>query len=246
MKSTIFSLLVVLLVACTNNSAEDAKQHNDEGVGYLDKEEYAKASNAFHMALDNKKIPADLKAGILRNLSLLHSFQEHRDSALYYAEKACGAAQKDTYYYYLTQAELALLKEQVPKAIVNYEKAKQKKPEEMAIYNSLGMIYSGKNGAKFQDLEKALLNNQKAYELSQREPLADALATSYMNLNRFKESIPLWEELVQVNPAKMEYHFQLGVALYFSGQEEEGEKKMEYAAERDDNCRRMLNEMTQE
>jgi hypothetical protein len=41
----------------------------------------------------------------------------------------------------------------------------------------------------------------------------------------------------------MEYHFQLGVAYLFSGKEEEGEKKIEYAADRNENCRKMLDEM---
>ncbi len=91
-----------------------------------------------------------------------------------------------------------------------------------------------------------MINNKKAYELSQREPLADALATSYMNVNKYKESIPLWESLIKQNPSKMDYHFQLGVAFLFSGQQEKGEEKMEFAAERDENCQRILDEMIAE
>ncbi len=246
MKLAIFTLLFALLASCSGKNAESAKKHNDEGVIYLDKEEFSKASQSFHLALSQGEIPVDLEAGILRNLSLMHSFQNHKDSAIYFAKKACEKTKKNTYYFYLTKAEYALLKDDLESAIVNYEKAKEKKPNDMAVYNSLGMIYSGKYGKKHLDLNKALLNNQKAYEISQREPLADALATSYMNLDRFNESIPLWESLIKINPSKMEYHFQLGVALYFSGQEEKGEEKMEFAAERDDYCRKMLNEMTQE
>lgn len=234
------------LAACTNKTAEQAKKYNDDGVAFLDKEEFEKAANAFHLALGQGEISADLRAGILRNLSLLHSFQGQKDSAMMYAEKAFDIAEKDSYYFYLTKAENALLQENVEMAIENFEKAKKMQPDEMPIYNSLGMIYSGKHGAKYEDFQKALVNNKKAYELSKREPLIDALATSYMNLEMYKESIPLWEKLIEKNPARMEYHFQWGVSLFFSGEEEKGEEKMEFAAARDENCRRMLNEMIAE
>jgi tetratricopeptide (TPR) repeat protein len=246
MKTVFIFISFLLLVACSNKNAELAKKHNDEGVLFLDKEEYDKASESFHTALGQGKINVELEAGILRNLSLLHSFQDHKDSAMIYVEKAMNKAEKDSYYYFLTKAEFALLNENVEAAISNFEKAKGEKPDEMAIYNSLGMIYSGKCGVKFEDQQKALINNKKAYELSQREPLADALATSYMNVNKYKESIPLWESLIKQNPSKMDYHFQLGVAFLFSGQQEKGEEKMEFAAERDENCQRMLDEMIAE
>ena len=246
MRHLIFLLTLLLFSACSNKADENAKKLNDQGVAFLDQEEFEKAGQSFHSALASREISGDLEAGILRNLSLLHSFQENKDSALYYAGKAMGKSEKDSYYFFLTSAEYDLLKENISEAIQNFEKAKKIKPEEMAIYNSLGMIYSGKYGEEFEDMEKALVNNKKAYELAPREPLADALATSYMNMEKYEESIPIWEELTQKNPSKMEYHFQLGTALYFSGKEEEGEKKMQYAAERDATCRQMLDEMIAE
>jgi tetratricopeptide (TPR) repeat protein len=246
MRQIYFLLLFILVAACSSKADENAKKLNDKGVIFLDQEEFTKAANAFHTALNSGEISDDLEAGILRNLSLLHSFQEKKDSALFYAKKAKGKTEKGSYYYYLTNAEYDLLQENIKESINNFEKAKAIKPEEMAIYNSLGMIYSGKYGSGYEDMDKALINNKKAYELAPREPLADALATSYMNLERYRESIPLWKGLIDKNPSKMEYHFQLGTALYFSGQEAEGEEKMEYAAERDANCRRMLDEMIAE
>lgn len=246
MRYLTFLILFLSLSACTNHSDENAKKFNDEGVVFLDQEEFEKAAVSFRKALSQGGLSANLEAGILRNLSLLHSFQNQKDSALMYAKKAMNKAETDTYYAFLTRAEFELLQENIPVAIENFEKAKAIKKDEMAIYNSLGMIYSGKYGPKHENFQKALLNNKKAYELSSREPLADALATSYMNLEKYAESIPIWEELIQKNPSKMEYHFQLGTALYFSGKEEEGLEKMEYAAERDELCRQMLDEMVEE
>lgn len=246
MKKVFFIFMLIALGACTNKAAENAKKLNDEGVSFLDREEYEKAANSFRGALSQGNLNADLEAGILRNLSLLFSFQNEKDSARFYAKKAFARTEKGTYYHLLTKAELALLEEDISAAKENFEKAKALQPDEMAIYNSLGMIYSGKYGNAYQDFNKALENNKKAYEISKREPLADALATSYMNLEKYKESIPLWESLIKENPAKMEYHFQLGVALLFSGKASEGEEKMEYAAARDENCRRMLEEMIAE
>jgi tetratricopeptide (TPR) repeat protein len=246
MKTVFFIFILFVTVSCSNKAAEKAKKLNDNGVSFLDKEEYEKAASSFHAALSQGDLGADLETGILRNLSLMFSFQNQKDSARIYAKRALERADDGSYYHFLTKAEFALIEEDVQAAKVNFEKAKTIQPEEMAIYNSLGMIYSGKYGVKYQDFNKALDNNKKAYEISKREPLADALATSYMNLELYKESIPLWESLIKENPAKMEYHFQLGVALLFSGKEIEGEEKMEYAAARDENCKRMLAEMIAE
>jgi tetratricopeptide (TPR) repeat protein len=246
MRTIFIFLAIVTLSACSNHEAEEAKTLNDEGVILMDKEEYADASVLFLQALKKKDLPKDLNAGILRNLSLLHSFQNQKDSAMRYAKLGYEIANKNSYFFYLNKAEYELLTDKINAAKENFEKAKELKPDEMAIYNSLGMIYSGSYGDDFIDYDKALENNKKAYELAPRAPLAEALATSYMNLERYKESIPLWEILIDENPSKMEYHFQLGVAFLFSGREEEGEKKIDYAAERDENCRAMLEEMLAE
>jgi|TARA_R110000737_G_C14624517_1_gene494394 tetratricopeptide (TPR) repeat protein len=246
MRTIYFFLSFCILAACSNHGAEDAKTLNDEGVSLMDKEEYDKASVLFLQALKKKDLPKDLNAGILRNLSLLYSFQNEKDSALHYAKLGFEIAEKNSYFFYLNKAEYELLTDKIELAKDNYERAKELKPDEMAIYNSLGMIYSGSYGEEFINYKEALTNNLKAYEISPREPLAEALATSYMNLEQYKESIPLWEKLIGENPAKMEYHFQLGVAFLFSGREEEGEKKIDYAAERDENCRAMLEEMLAE
>jgi tetratricopeptide (TPR) repeat protein len=243
MQRIFFFIGLAVLISCTNKRAEEAKTLNDTGVDLMDREEYTEAAGFFHLALQKGNLPNDLEAGILRNLCLLYNFRNQLDSAKFYAKKGFEAADKDGYFYFLNKGEYDLLNKDIQAAKSNYEKAKQIKPDEMAIYNSLGMIYSGSYGDEFANYEKALENNFQAYTLSPREPLAEALATSYMNLDNYKESIALWKKLIEMNPAKMEYHFQLGVALLFSGQEEEGEKKMEYAADRDENCRKMLDEM---
>ncbi len=246
MRVIYFLTVLLLLSSCSNRGAEDAKVLNDEGVALMDKEEYSGASSLFHQALNKGNLPPELSAGILRNLSLLHSFTNFKDSALFYAKLGYEKAEKNSYFFFLNKAEYMLLTDNVQKAIENYERAKEIKSDEMAIYNSLGMIYSGNYGDKYTDYDKALINNMKAYEIAPREPLEEALATSYMNIEKYQESIPLWEDLISKNPSKMEYHFQLGVAFLFSGREEEGGKKVEYAADRDANCRKMLDEMLTE
>lgn len=233
-------------MACKNHQAEEAKALNDRGVILMDEEEFSNASILFQQALSKKSLPAELKAGIFRNLSLLYGFQNEKDSAVHYAKLGYECAEKHSFYFYLNKAEFELLTNRIELAKDDYERAKDIKVNEMAIYNSLGMIYSGSYGEKYTDYKKALENNLKAYDLAPRAPLAEALATSYMNLERYKESIVLWEKLIAQNPSKMEYQFQLGVAFLFSGREEEGENKIDYAAERDENCRRMLNEMIAE
>ncbi|MBU2018829.1 MAG: hypothetical protein KJ941_04205 [Bacteroidetes bacterium] len=236
---------VFFLVGCSGVNQE-AEALNNEGVALLDVENYEKAEIAFRKAWSLESSNNELKSGIARNLCLLYSAKNETDSALYYAQVSYQSAEEDSYYYYVSKAEYALLRKNINEARAWYEKAKEKNPNDMAVYNSLGMIYSGKYGYKFENNEKALENNLRAYELSPRDPLAEALAFSYMNLDQYKKSLALWDKLRKSQPSNMEYLFHQGVALYFSGNEAVGKKQMEEAADRNEVCREMYNEMLQD
>ena len=223
----------VFLLGC-KGSNEEAQTLNNEGVAYLDQEKFEKAELSFRKAWKLESLDAEVKAGIARNLSLLFSATNQKDSALHYAKISHEAVEKDSYYYMVSKAEYALLRQNVNEARAWFEKAKEKNPNDMAVYNSLGMIYAGKYGYQFEDVQKALENNLKAYALSPRDPLAEALAFSYMNADKHEKSLKLWEGLRKKQPTNMEFLFHEGVALYFSGQENLGKKQI---------CREMYNEM---
>lgn len=237
-----FGFMMLFLISCSNNN-EVARDLNNSAVAYLDKENYEEAAIELKKAWILNDVDANLKADISRNIALCFNQQNERDSALYYARKAIEVSEKDSYTYWVSRAEFALMKQNINEARAWFEKAKELNSEEMSVYNNLGMIYSGKFGHKYENLDLAISNNKKAYELAKREPLGEALAFSYMNAERYTEAIPVWKELQTMAPANMEYVFHEGVCLYFSGKEEEGEKLMEKAADRDDRCREMLEEM---
>jgi tetratricopeptide (TPR) repeat protein len=243
----LFFLLIsaILLVGCGSSNRE-AEALNNEGVAFLDNENYEKAEIAFRKAWALEDLDKELKSGIARNLCLLFSAKSQVDSALYYAQISYQSAKADSYYFYVSKAEYALLRKNINEARSWYEKAKEKNPNDMAAYNSLGMIYSGKYGYRYENIDKALVNNQKAYELAPRDPLAEALAFSLMNSDEYAKSLELWEKLRSSQPSNMEYLFHEGVALYFSGKEGIGKKQMEEAADRSEVCRKMYNEMLQE
>lgn len=237
-----FVILGLILASCSNNN-QKAKDLNDEAVGLLDKEYFEQATSKLKEAWLLTELEGNVKADISRNLALCYSQQKQRDSALYYARLAIENAEEDSYTYWMSRAEFALLKSNINEARAWFEKAKELNPNQMTVYNNLGMIYSGKYGKRYENHDLAILNNKKAYELAKREPLGEALAFSYMNAERYEESIRIWKELQAMAPANMEYVFHEGVSLYFSDQEEKGEELMQYAADRDENCRYMLEEM---
>ena len=187
-------ILSFLILGCTSNTKE-VERLNNEGVAFLDVENYEKAELALQKAWALKDVSEELKSAVARNLSLLHSAKNQTDSAAYYAKKSFEIAPKDSYYYCVSKAEFELIQKNIDAARDWYEKAKAINPDDMAVYNSLGMIYSGKYGFKYENVEKALINNQKAYELSPRDPLAESLAFSYMNVDKYTESLTLWKKL---------------------------------------------------
>lgn len=216
---------------------------NNEAVEFLDKGDYEAAGTKLQKAISLKEVDGNVKADISRNLAVYFGALNERDSSLFHARRAIEFAEEDSYTFWISRAEFAMLKSNVNEARAWFEKAKEMDSTQIAPYNNLGIIYSGKYGRKFENEALALQNNKKAFELEKREPLGVSLAFTYMNANRYSEALPIWKELQKLAPGNMEYVFHEGVCLYFSGKEDDGTSLMEKAADRDDKCREMLEEM---
>jgi tetratricopeptide (TPR) repeat protein len=238
-----FLLILTLLTSCNSSELKEAKQLNNEAVVFIEEGDFALAKSPLLKGLGLAKSEVELHAAICRNLSLSYYKLDQLDSAKHYSQRGYTESKANSFYFFLNKAEFSLYDQNYGEAILYFEKAKNIQPKNMVVYNSLAMLYSGKYSSQYKDKQKALDNNLIAFKLDPRENVIESLALSYMEMQEWQLSTPLWKRLRAKNPSKMEYAFEHGLCIYKSGYTENGMKLMEWAAEKDEYCRQALNGM---
>ncbi len=239
MKIFYLFLLLTLLFAC-NSSREDTMKMdelNEKGIQLMDKQDYEGALIHLRNAKKYTKAENTSKSNLYRNMAIAFEFLDNIDSNRYYLERGIEVADKNSFYYYLNSAELALLDNDIPKGLEFLKKAEPLTTSKMEINNDYALIYFGDYDEKYIDDQKAYDYSKKAYEESQQVALKDMLAACALNLEKYTESIKLYQELSTEFPSNMYFKFQLGCAKYLGGYEDEGEQLMAYAAARDNDCK---------
>jgi tetratricopeptide (TPR) repeat protein len=239
---TCFSVCL-LLVSCKKTNDEQAIVHIKKGTNYLNNKNYQSALIEFKDAL-KYDLDAETKVINYRNIAVSFLYVELEDSANYYSKLGMESAEKNTFYYYLNQAEHLLLSKKVDEAIQTFKKAAAVRPNEMEIYNNLSLIYAGNYGEKHINLDKALSNAIKAYELKNNEINQEQLASVYFQRENFIKSGALFLDLSDKHPESKIYQFYYGQCLYFQGKENKGIELMKDAADRDEKCRVLFEELT--
>lgn len=237
-----FSICLFIL-SCRTSNNDQAIAHMMKGSAYLNNKNYESALIEFKYAL-KFELDAETKAINCRNIAVSFLYLEKEDSASYYSKLGMESAEKNTFYYFLNQAEHLLLSKNTEEAIQTFKKAAAVRPNEMEIYNNLSLIYAGNYGEKYINLDKALKNAVKACELKNNEINQEQLASIYFQREDFIKAGALFLELSEKHPESKIYQFSYGQCLYFQGKEDKGIELMKDAAERDEKCRVLFDELT--
>jgi tetratricopeptide (TPR) repeat protein len=235
--------LFSLFTSCNDHAEEKAITLNNEGIAMNERTNFSGALLKFREAIGFART-AETKANTYRNLSVTFYNLNELDSSKHYSQLGYQAADKNSYYYYVNKAEYDLLSNKTAEAIQLLEKAKDER-DEMEIYNNLSLIYSGEYGEDFVDLNKALKNAKKAFELDSAPALEEQLAGIYFMQDNYKKSLEHYSALMKRYPEIQLYKFFTGQAMLFAGDEDKGLELMEEAAARDDECRKMLDEFVE-
>ena len=237
-----FLLLALVFTACKEESDPKAEFYFKAGTKILESNEYESALLKFRSALVFKTNES-LQATIFRNMSIAFQNLEQLDSASYYSQKGYEIAPADSYIFYINRAEFSLLNNNVFSAIKDLKSAKSLDPSQMEVYHTLCLIYSGEYGDAYFNPELSEFYAKKSYKLKPSKTSKEQLGSIYFQNEKYPEAVRIFKELYAKEPTNKKFEFYLGQCLYFAGEEKSGEKHMLSAAERDEKCKVMYNEI---
>lgn len=235
------TLIVLLSFACSQKT-QVSETSIKRGVSLIDQEQYQLAIDYFNSLLD-KNTDDISKAIIFRNMSISFQYLDQLDSARYYARKSYTESPDDSFEFYLNKADYNLLINHVSEAIQNLDQAKLLDPKRQEIYNRYCSVYSGEYGEVFFDPELAEKNAVIACKINPGRIVKEQLGAIYFQNEKYHSSARIFKELVKKYPQNKKYTFYMGQAIYFDGNEVKGMELMKQAADRDDSCKVMFQEI---
>ncbi len=213
-------LLLILITNCQTNTApnQESIKANQKALSYLNDGDYSNAIKHFKLALNAQPIDLETHQIILRNIAISYYDSDQVDSSIFYFQKAIDISPKNTYDYYVNQADVDLLVNRVDDAITNLKRARSISPDELEVNNTLGLIFLGEYGDKYIDYDRALTYNIKVAEISNDRATATVLARNYYYLKKYEKAELLFTELNKKYPSLLDYQYWLGVTKYGKGE----------------------------
>ena len=208
----IFTLLLLILSSCNEIQTEaDAIAKNQEGINYMNAGNYKLALQAFTEAINNPKLTQKSKGTINRNIALTYNELNNIDSSIHYSTIAAKCFKKNSYNYLVNMADVELLTGKTAKALSDLLRAAKLNADELAVNNTLGLIYLGEYEEAFINLEKALVYNKKAFEIQRDRITEEVLAKNYYKLDDFKNAEFHYDHLLENYPDMISYPLYSGM-----------------------------------
>lgn len=203
-----FTGFILFLFSCNTASPKsDAIKKNQEGVSYMNAGNYEKALQAFEEAVTDPQLSQPSKGTIYRNLALTYSELDNKDSAVHYSTLAAKSFTKNSYDYLVNMADVDLLTGKTAKAIERLLRAARIDPDEIAVNNTLGLIYMGEYDDANLDLNTALVFNKKAFEAAKDRVTEDVLARNYYRLEDYDNAELHFDRLFENHPDMVAYPY---------------------------------------
>ncbi len=201
-----FATVLTVLSSCNNLTAtNDAMNLNEKGLALSQQREYGQAIALFLKAADTKGVSNSNKSEFFRNAAIAYAESMVADSARYYYMKAATANSKDVYQYNVNMADVHLIDEKYADALTCLEKAWAINSNEIAVNNSLGLLYLGEYDPEILDPAKALKYNLRAHQINNDRSTKYVLAKNYYQLADLDNAERLFDELHRDFPNDSEY-----------------------------------------
>lgn len=175
---------------------------------------YELAVQSFTEAVKNQKLTLATKGAIYRNLAISYSSLANTDSALHFSTLAAKCYQKNSYDYLVNMAEVDLLTGRMDKALAGLLRAAKLEPDDMAVNNTLGLIYLGEYDDAYTDLETALKHNKKAFEYKRDPVTEELLGRNYYFLEDYENAEIHFNHLLNNKPDVINYLLYAGMIKY--------------------------------
>ena len=217
--------LLVLLFSCKDISSEkDAIEVNQQGIILMNAGKYDSALYAFLKAVQSPGLSKDSKGTIYRNIALTYNELDKKDSAVHFSTLAAKCYRKNSYDYLLNLAEVDILTGKTASALTRLLKAVKIDPEDMAVNNSLGLIYLGDYDETLIDFDKALMYNSKAFEISSSRVTEEVLGRTFYKMKNYEKAETHFEHLLENHPEIISYSLDMGMIKLKLKKSEEANK----------------------
>lgn len=166
-----------------NNSAQESYQSGgnaDQAIGQLKQASQDAVTNSTKLTTKT-------------NLAYVYSSEGKDDLALSTFKEALTFASDESFDYYLISGEIALLEGKPNAALIAYNKAYEKSPNEFQINNALNLFYLdiASERPQYENYPKALIYALKAHEIQPSEITKQNLAIAYYFNENYKQTISL-------------------------------------------------------
>lgn len=227
MKKLLLFLIVSLPIfffSCKPGAQEeDAIQVNQRGIAYMNAGKYQEALEAFLKAVQSTRISRESKGTIYRNIALTYNELDKKDSAIHFSTLAAKCYRKNSFDYLLNTAEVDILTGKTASALSRLLKAAKIDPNDMAVNNSLGLIYLGDYDVTLTDFDKALTYNSKAFDVSGSRVTEEVLARTFYKMENYEKAEKHYEHLVEKHPDIISYTMAMGMIKYKLKKSDEAE-----------------------
>lgn len=205
----------MVLFSCNRMPTEaDAIRQNEMGVDFMNAGKYDSAVLSFRLATKNPKLSQQTKGTIYRNLALTYNELDNVDSSVHFSTLAAKCFKKNSYGYLINMADVDLLTGKTGIALSKLLKASESNGDKMAVNNTIGLIYLGEFEESFTNLEKALIYNTRAFEISGDRVTEEVLARNYFKMKDYKNAEFHYEHLHENYPDMLSYCLNTGMTKH--------------------------------
>lgn len=198
-------------LSAINSIDNKAVDKNNDALSAYDSGNNEQAISQFQQASQDA-ISNDTKVTTLINLAYVYSTEGKDDLALSTFKEALALTSADSLQYYLISGEIAELENKPNAALLAYNKAYAKNPEDYQVNNTLALFHLDLYDAhsQYTDYKKALSYAQKANQLSSSNVSKKNLALAYYFTENFSQTISLLRSIdISDQPI---YAYYLGLA----------------------------------
>jgi tetratricopeptide (TPR) repeat protein len=181
-----------IILSAINSIDSDAIDKNNNALNAYDSGNNQEAITQFQQASQDA-VSNDTKINTLKNLAYVYSSEGQDDLALSTFQEALALASADSVDYYLISGEIAELESKPNAALIAYNKAYTKDPDDYQVNNSLALFYIDIYDVhpQYVDYKKALGYAQKANQISPSNVSKKNLALAYYFNENYSQTISL-------------------------------------------------------
>ncbi len=216
------------------SNQSEAVDLSNQGMEYYQAGELDKAERSFQQALDktSNDAPETVRSSLV-GLAYVYEAVADTVKAIDCYRQALESVNPDQADYFTLRGQLAILEDDVFRAIDWFKRALEKDPENFDAHNNLGLIYMGEVDETIEDYPAALPHNQFAYDQSRNFVTHQNLAVNLYFVEEYESALDHFHTINREYPGKAIVKLFLGLTEYMQGDLSAAQRHLRQAVDLD-------------